>query len=65
MLEQRDIVSEIDEGRLRGASPEINYNSLKFSVRETADTSRTIRDYAVALVKERYADFGPTFAAEK
>ena len=24
-----------------------------------------IRDYAVALVKERYADFGPTFAAEK
>ncbi|MEP1521702.1 ISNCY family transposase [Ascidiaceihabitans sp.] len=24
-----------------------------------------IRDYAVALVKERYVDFGPTFAAEK
>lgn len=24
-----------------------------------------VQDYAVALVKERYADFGPTFAAEK
>lgn len=24
-----------------------------------------IRDYAVALVRERYADFGPTLAAEK
>ena len=24
-----------------------------------------IQDYAVSLVKERYVDFGPTFAAEK
>lgn len=24
-----------------------------------------VRDYAVALVRERYADFGPTLAAEK
>ena len=24
-----------------------------------------VRDHAIALVRERYADFGPTFAAEK
>ncbi|MDR6757531.1 hypothetical protein J2Y48_002827, partial [Mycoplana sp. BE70] len=24
-----------------------------------------MRDYAVAIVRERYADFGPTLAAEK
>src|SRR5258708_39923815 len=24
-----------------------------------------VRDYAIALVRELYADFGPTFAAEK
>lgn len=24
-----------------------------------------VRDYAVALIRERYADFGPTLAAEK
>jgi hypothetical protein len=23
-----------------------------------------VRDHAIALVRERYADFGPTFAAE-
>jgi transposase len=27
--------------------------------------SNVVRDHAVALVRERYADFGPTFAAEK
>ena len=28
-------------------------------------TACRIRDHAIALVRERYADFGPTFAAEK
>ncbi|MDK4735393.1 helix-turn-helix domain-containing protein, partial [Rhizobium sp. CNPSo 3490] len=27
--------------------------------------SDSVRDYAVTLVRERYADFGPTLAAEK
>jgi hypothetical protein len=33
LLKQRDIISELDETRLRGECPEINYNRIKFEVR--------------------------------
>jgi hypothetical protein len=33
LLKQRDIISELDETRLRGECPEINYNRIKFEIR--------------------------------
>lgn len=42
--------------------------AIRYKARGRASNNRidpAIRDYALTLVRERYADFGPTLAAEK
>jgi hypothetical protein len=45
-----------------GASAVANQRRGRLSNNRLPDV---VRDHAIALVRERYADFGPTFAAEK
>src|ERR1700722_10099560 len=48
--------------RVGGASAIANQRRGRASNNRLPDV---VRDHAIALVRERYADFGPTFAAEK
>ncbi|WP_293371215.1 ISNCY family transposase, partial [Phenylobacterium sp.] len=61
-LTERQVWRLLKAYRLRGADGLISRKRGRPSNRKTPDD---VRLAAMALVKERYADFGPTFAAEK
>src|SRR5271169_5431024 len=72
-LNRLDVLARLDSDRLTAqAAAEL----MMITPRQTIANQRrgrpsnnrlpdVVHDHAIALVRERYADFGPTFAAEK
>jgi Helix-turn-helix domain len=61
MITRRQTYRLLRRYRDGGASAIANQRRSRPSNNRLPDV---VRDYAIALVRERYADFGPTFAAE-
>ncbi len=61
-LSRRQLFRTLQAYRANGAAGLISRKRGRPSNRKTPDS---LRRSALAIVRERYADFGPTFAAEK
>ena len=61
-LSRRQLFRVLQAYRIGGAAGLASHKRGRVSNRKTSDN---LRNKALAIVRERYGDFGPTFAAEK